>query len=148
MPMMMMILRSASLVALGIIIGRSTDCVVKAAVDFLVTSDNTNPDNTDEYFVARIVNEAAIAIARAEILKGTAGGWQVISGTIEKSRADWNPNWSFHFIPETVFFGDWFMEVCDANVIFVEQNLDIAGDAFLPDLMWVRDDVMLLLSLF
>jgi hypothetical protein len=107
-------------------------------VDFLVTSDSTNPDNTAEHFVARIVDEDAIAIARAEIEKdeSSGGSWQIISGTIEKTKADWNPDWSFHLIPDTVFFGEFFMEVCDATVLFVEENLDIAGGAFLPGLQW------------
>ena len=128
--------------ALGIIqllLGRSV--FVNAAVDFLVTSDNTNPDNTAEHYVARIVNEDAIATARAEIEKGeglgdVVGGWQIISGTIAKTTADWNPDWSFHLIPETVFFDEFFIEVCDATVVFVEENLDIAGGAFLPGLQW------------
>ena len=75
--------------------------------DFLVTSDRTNITNTAEHFVARIVDPIMIAEARAELDKSE--GFKIISGTIEKTPVDWNPGWSYHFIPETIFFGDFFI---------------------------------------
>lgn len=104
------------------------------AVDFLVTSDGTNPTNTVQHFIARILDEAVIEEARAEI--GKPDGWKIISGTISKEAVEWNPGWSFHFLPESVFFGELFFEVCDATVDYVEENLDEAGGAFLPNLQW------------
>ena len=103
-------------------------------VDFLVTTDSANPDNTDNHFVARLVQKVAIEDARAELNK--TSGFRIIAGTVDKSPAAWNPGWSFHLTPETVFFADFFIEMCDANVTFVEENLAEAGADFLPNLQW------------
>jgi hypothetical protein len=104
--------------------------------DFLVTSDRNNILNTGEHFVARIIDPAMIAEARAELEKES--GFKIISGFIEKTPADWNPGWSYHFTPDTIFFGDFFIEVCDASASYIEENLEAAGGAFLPRLQWVR----------
>jgi len=104
------------------------------AVDFLVTSDGNDPANTEQHFVARILDDDIVEEARAEI--GKPDGWKIISGTIDKTPVDWNPGWSFHLTPETVFFGEVFFEVCDATVDYVEENLEDAGGAFLPGLQW------------
>jgi hypothetical protein len=103
-------------------------------VDFLVTSDFTNPLNTAEHFVARLVNKTGIAVARAELNK--TSDFRIISGIIEKEPAGWNPGWSYHLIPETIIFGDFFIEVCDASATYVQENLADAGGAFLPGLQW------------
>jgi hypothetical protein len=102
--------------------------------DFLVTSDRTNIMNMAEHFVVRIVDPIMIAEARVELDKSE--GFKIISGTIEKTPVDWNPGWSYHFIPETIFFGDFFIEVCDASATYIEEHLDEAGGAFLPRLQW------------
>jgi hypothetical protein len=102
--------------------------------DFLVTSDRTNIANTAEHFVVRIVDPVMIEEARAELEKEK--GFKIISGTIEKTVVDWNPGWSYHFIPDTIFFGDFFIEVCDASATYIEENLAEAGGAFLPRLQW------------
>ena len=118
---------------------------VHAFVDFLVTSRSSDPNNKEYYFVSRIVQEQSIADARAELSK--TSGFRIISGTISKTPVEWNPGWSFHLIPETVFFGDFFIEVCDANVVYVEDNLDDAGGAFLPNLKWCPWGTRVLLDL-
>lgn len=102
--------------------------------DFLVTSDRNNILNTDEHFVVRITDPAMIAEARAELDKFS--GFKIISGFIEKTTADWNPRWSYHFTPSSIFFGDFFIEVCDASATYVEENLSAAGGSFLPRLQW------------
>eukprot|EP00529_Nitzschia_sp_RCC80_P027663 CAMPEP_0113453542 /NCGR_PEP_ID=MMETSP0014_2-20120614/7408_1 /TAXON_ID=2857 /ORGANISM="Nitzschia sp." /LENGTH=251 /DNA_ID=CAMNT_0000344933 /DNA_START=127 /DNA_END=882 /DNA_ORIENTATION=+ /assembly_acc=CAM_ASM_000159 len=105
------------------------------AVDFLVTTDYTNSTDEDQHFIARIYDPEIIAIARGEIEK-VEPPFMIIAGTIVKETADWNPDWSFYIDPATVIFGDVFVEVCDANVEFVEENLDDAGGAFLPSNFW------------
>ncbi|MGW5100847.1 BP74-related protein [Streptomyces sp. NPDC004100] len=50
--------------------------------------------------------------------------------------ASYNPRWSFHYNPETVNFFDVAIEVCDATLPYVEENLDEAGGAFLPGAIW------------
>jgi len=103
-------------------------------VDFLVTTQSSNVSNTAQHFVARITEPQAIADARAELNKTEE--FKIISGTINATAVEWNPGWSFHLIPDTVFFGDLFTEVCDANVEFVEENLSDIGGAFLPNNQW------------
>jgi hypothetical protein len=103
-------------------------------VDFLLTSDFTNPLNTAEHFVARLVNKTDIAVARVEVNK--TSNFRIISGTIGKKPVGWNPGWSYHLIPDTIVFGDFFTEVCDASATYVEANLADAGGAFLPGLQW------------
>jgi hypothetical protein len=102
--------------------------------DFLVTSDRSDIMNTAEHFVARIIDPATIAQARAELVKEE--GFKIIAGTIEKTAVDWNPGWSYHLLPDTIFFGDFFIQVCDASATYVEENLDAAGGSFLPRLQW------------
>ena len=105
-------------------------------VDFLATSERTNVNNTDQHYVVRIVDPDAIATARAELEK--PDGYQIVAGTINTTAVEWNPGWSYHVVPGSVEFGDIYTEVCDANVEFVQENLqdpDLGG-AFLPDYFW------------
>ena len=103
-------------------------------VDFLVTSANHNLSDTSQHFVARITDEAAANTARNELNKTSS--WMIISGIIQNTTVDWNPGWSYHIQPDTVFFGDFFIEVCDASTTYVEEHLDEAGGAFLPNYQW------------
>jgi hypothetical protein len=105
------------------------------AVDFLVTTMNSNLTNTSEQFVARIYDPVAIAMARTEIEKEEPP-YMIIGGTIVKEPVWWNPMFSYHIDPSTVFFGDFFTEVCDATALYVEEHLEEAGGAFLPNLQW------------
>jgi len=103
-------------------------------VDFLITTDNFDLTNTDQYFVVRITNPVAIADARLELEKDS--GWKIISGTIVDETAPWNPDWSYHLIPSSIEFAELFFEVCDANAVYVEENLADVGGAFLPNNFW------------
>jgi hypothetical protein len=102
--------------------------------DFLVTSEGSNITNTAQHFVVRIINPIVIEEARVELEKSE--GFKIISGIIEKTAVEWNPGWSYHFIPNTIFFGEVFIEVCDSSATYVEEHLDEAGGAFLPGLQW------------
>ena len=53
---------------------------------------------------------------------------------IVKESSCWNPNYGYHYDPNTVQFFEFGMEVCDANFVYVQDNLDEAGGAFLPGL--------------
>jgi len=105
-------------------------------INFLATSERTNVSNTDQHYVVRIVDPDTIWTARAELEK--LNGYQIVAGTINTTAVEWNPGWSFHVVPGSVNFGDFFTEVCDANVEFVEKNLQNPdfGGAFLPDYFW------------
>jgi hypothetical protein len=47
---------------------------------------------------------------------------------------DYNPNYSYHYDPDTIDFFEYAMEVCDATFEYTEEYLDEAGGAFLPGL--------------
>lgn len=102
-----------------------------SAADFLVTAVAGEPD---EEFVVRILDAATIEEARALI--GATDNFRIVAGTIVKEPIDWNPGWSYYIDPDTVVFGDAFIEVCDAAATYVEANLDSAGGAFLPNDFW------------
>ncbi|MGW1373864.1 BP74-related protein [Streptomyces sp. NPDC002446] len=85
--------------------------------------------------VVKITNPELIAHARA-LVNGETDERPHLVGRIAKTRAPYNPNWSFHFRPETVDFFDYAIEVCDASLPYVEEHLDEAGGAFLPGLVW------------
>lgn len=103
-------------------------------VDFRVTSKVTDPKDTAQHFVARISTESVIPEARQELNK--TDGFKIMAGIIETTPVDWNPRWSFHFIPETVFFGELFIEVCDSSTSYIEEHLEDVGGAFLPGNQW------------
>ncbi len=60
-----------------------------------------------------------------------------VAGIINPIEAKYNPEWSFQMKPETVnFFLGVYIEVCDANVTYVEQHIDEVGGSFLPGGQW------------
>lgn len=90
-------------------------------------------DNTGSDFVIELTDPDKIGEAR-EII--STGQHKIVVGTIVKEKADYNPQWNFHYDPATVNFVDGAIEVCDATIPFVEENLDEAGASFLPGLTW------------
>ena len=57
-----------------------------------------------------------------------------VTGIIIKENTCWNPNYSFHYEPNSVDFFELSMEVCDATFQYTEEHLEEAGGAFLPGL--------------
>ncbi len=57
-------------------------------------------------------------------------------GIIVKERRDYNPDWSYHLAPDSISFFRYAVEVCDANMQYVEDNLDAVGGSFLPGNRW------------
>lgn len=53
-----------------------------------------------------MVDQDAIATARAEIDKATAEGdmafYQIVAGEINDTAVDWNPGWSYHLDPTSI----------------------------------------------
>lgn len=90
-------------------------------------------DVTHSSFIVKLVTEPQIEHAR-ELLSGQTTDRPHLLGKIRKSTAPYNPRWSFHYVPETVDFFDYAIEVCDATVPYVEEHLDEAGGPFLPGL--------------
>ena len=59
-----------------------------------------------------------------------------VSGTIVPTRIWYNTEWSYHFDPSTIGFFELSMEVCDANIQWVEENLVDIGGSALPGMFW------------
>jgi hypothetical protein len=59
-----------------------------------------------------------------------------VMGTIVLTRAPYNPEWSFYLDPPTISFFESAIEVCDANVTYVEEHLDEIGGSALPNRFW------------
>ena len=81
-------------------------------------------------FFVRIEDQNTINQAR-RILAGQEPPLNV-GGTIIKSPACWNPGWSYHYDPGSVYLFENAVEVCDAAYWYVEENLADVGGAFLP----------------
>ncbi len=89
----------------------------------------------EHLFVIKLVEADKIAHAR-KILVGEKLEATGIQGTIVKEQVSYNSQWSFHLEPESIEFFAYAIEVCDASIEFVEENLDDIGGATLPDCFW------------
>jgi hypothetical protein len=87
-----------------------------------------------EQFVFRLDDPLKIEQARA-ILRGEQTARHVL-GRILKTPASYNPPWSFHLDPGSIEFFHSAVEVCDASIQGVEQHLEEACGAFLPNCVW------------
>ncbi|KOT96481.1 calmodulin-binding protein [Streptomyces rimosus subsp. pseudoverticillatus] len=96
-------------------------------------------DHTREQFVIKLTKSGDIQHARDLIAGETTDRPHVITRIVKRT-ADYNPHWSFHANPDTTQFFDAGIEVCDANIPYVEDHLDEAGGAFLPGLLWCDSD--------
>jgi hypothetical protein len=86
-------------------------------------------------FVFMLTKDDLIAHAR-RVLNGEEQMEVHVNGRIIKKKAPYNPKWSFHFDPDTIRFFTQAIEVCDANIQYVEDHLDEACGAFLPGCNW------------
>jgi hypothetical protein len=86
-------------------------------------------------FVIRLKSPAQIRHARA-LLAGTTTERRHVGGIIIKRPAAYNPRWSYHLAPKSIEFFDFAAEVCDANMLYVQQHLSQVGGAFLPGNRW------------
>lgn len=87
-----------------------------------------------ETFTIKLNDPQKIARAR-EILSRNQPS-QHILGKVIKVPESYNPPWSYHLEPESIIFFDYAIEVCDASIIGVEQNLDAVCGSFLPGCIW------------
>lgn len=82
-------------------------------------------------FVIELTDDAKIAHAR-RILSGEETDEVHVMGRVIKSPQPYNPVWSYHLDPDTIQFFMHAIEVCDANVSYIEYFLDDVCGAFLP----------------
>ncbi|TYB47082.1 calmodulin-binding protein [Nonomuraea sp. PA05] len=92
-------------------------------------------DITREEFVVQLTDPGKIRHAR-DLVHGETRERPHVVGRIVKRQTPYNPRWSYHYNPDTVDFFDAAIEVCDATIPYVEDNLDEAGGAFLPGLVF------------
>ncbi|MBM7116191.1 calmodulin [Archangium primigenium] len=86
-------------------------------------------------FIFEVTDEARIQKAR-DILAGKEKNEIHVHGRLIKRRQPYNPKWDFHLDPATISFFMMAIEVCDANMQYVQDHLDEAGGAFLPGAHW------------
>jgi hypothetical protein len=105
----------------------STSATTPGIVYFKVTDGVGRND-----FVIKLTDPVKIQNARDQ-LNGVVPKLH-ITGLIIKSTVDYNPNYNYHYDPDTIDFFEYAMEVCDATFDYTEEYLDEAGGAFLPGL--------------
>jgi hypothetical protein len=93
------------------------------------------PDKKLVLFVFKLAREEQITKARS-IISDPNNPKRRVQGTISVSQMPYNPSWSFHLVPESIDFFENQVEVCDANVTYVEKHLDEVGGGFLPRSKW------------
>uniref|UniRef100_A0A0G4F9E1 BP74 N-terminal domain-containing protein n=1 Tax=Chromera velia CCMP2878 TaxID=1169474 RepID=A0A0G4F9E1_9ALVE len=95
-------------------------------------------DSTQKLFVFRLVDEEKIREAR-EILQNQGSVFEEtrhVMGRVENGTVSYNPDWSFHLAEDSILFFEMAVEVCDANMQFVEDGLSEVGTDFLPNRVW------------
>ena len=97
--------------------------------------EQSDPAGVIREFVFQLDDPIKIAEAR-KILTNSKALNRHVMGTVVQSRADYNPKWSFHLSAESISFFEMSIEVCDANVTYVEEHLEEVGGAFLPKSHW------------
>jgi hypothetical protein len=89
----------------------------------------------DQEFVFELKDEAKIQQAR-DILSGKETQAVHVMGRIVKRPVQYNPKFGYHLDLATISFFPVAIEVCDANMTYVEDHLDEACGAFLPGCFW------------
>jgi hypothetical protein len=95
--------------------------------------EQESPKRELKRFVFKLTNPTKIDAARGIL---NAGRRRSVEGVIVKERAPYNPEWSFHLDPASIGFFEVQIEVCDANVTYVEEHLDEVGGSTLPRNFW------------
>ncbi len=90
---------------------------------------------SDKEFIFELTDQGKIDHAR-KILSGEETSQVHVMGRIVKRAKGYNPGWSYHLDPTTVSFFEMAIEVCDAEMGYVEDHLDEACGAFLPGCHW------------
>ena len=89
----------------------------------------------DQEFIFELTDEDKIDQAR-KIVTGEEKDRVHVMGRIIKRQQPYNPDWDYHLDPATINFFEMAIEVCDANMQYVEDHLDEACGAFLPGCYW------------
>jgi len=82
------------------------------------------------------VSDTETALEARRIIADPSHLKRHVKGTIVPSAAWYNPEWSFHLAPSSIGFFELSVEVCDANVSWVEDHLSEIGGSALPGNHW------------
>jgi len=93
------------------------------------------PSSPGHEFIIELNDDNLIQKAR-DILSGKEQMEIHVHGRIIKRTAPYNPKFGFYLDPSTINFFAMAIEVCDANMMYVEDHLDEACGAFLPGCHW------------
>ncbi|EGG23526.1 putative calmodulin-binding protein CaM-BP15 [Cavenderia fasciculata] len=86
-------------------------------------------------FVFKLTDPKLINHAR-KLISGQIDSQPHIMGKIKKLSKPYNPHYEFHMDPDQISFFDFAIEVCDASLPYLEDNLKDACGAFLPGCMF------------
>jgi len=86
-------------------------------------------------FVFRVDASSVIQHARA-VLSGQITDRVHPGGIIEPHLVEYNRNWHFHLRPDSVYFFEQSIEVCDAHMAYIEAHIDEVGGQMLPHSRW------------
>ena len=95
----------------------------------------TQPSSPGVEFVIQLNDEERIQKA-LDILSGKEQNAIHVHGRLVKRREPYNPRFDFYLDPDTISFFEVAIEVCDANMMYVNDHLDEACGAFLPGCHW------------
>jgi Big-like domain-containing protein len=85
------------------------------------------PPNTT--FTIKLTDPQTIQEARNIIATGAP---KMVIGTIVKQPVYYNSPWSYHLDPKSIGFAEFAVELCDANMNYLEANLDVAYSDWCP----------------
>lgn len=105
-----------------------------------------DPKAVPRVFVFELTDPTRITEARSILATPSTLQYRV-QGVILKKPAAYNAGWSFHLDPDSIGFFESAVEVCDANVTYVEAHLDEVGGSTLPNGFWCPWSSRLLVEL-
>jgi Bacterial Ig domain len=82
-----------------------------------------------ETFVIKLTDLQTIQQARNIIATGARN---LVAGTLIKQPVYYNSPWSYYLDPKSIGFPEFAVEVCDANMFYLESNLDTAYADWCP----------------
>ncbi len=91
--------------------------------------------HSSDTFIFKLTDPARIQQARDIIANGTN---KLVSGIIIKQPVYYNPPWSYHLDPKSIAFVDGAIELCDADMRYLENNLIEAYTSWCP---WATRDL-------
>ncbi|AHH96074.1 hypothetical protein GCM10010174_42720 [Kutzneria viridogrisea] len=97
----------------------------------------------DQEFIFQLTDEGRIVEA-LDILSGKEKFRVHVMGKIIKRPAPYNLKWSYHLDPDTITFFEFAIDLCDADMQYIEDHLDEVCGSFLPGCHWCPWDSRLL----